>query len=566
MSFQPSKTESIKTLFHGNRFIIPSYQRKFSWRYDQYKALWDDIAENLDMKHFIGTLCFQKNDAYANRKNDAYEVIDGQQRLTTLYILLNVLIERLENRDAYEDYMDLYIGNKDLEKLLPQGQDSEFIKKLIFDFGDIDPEQINIRSQLFLYYCKRDFKSLSEEFTQDHLTKWIDYITQKIEVLIFNVEDHSQAVKMFSVINDRGLPLSNLDKTKSVLMLYSTVYLDEKLNDQINERFGKIFDFLDNALIKKEKLKMFRTLDEMEFENMFYTHHYYSSRKRFDGWDYNLGALSIFKQLKKKCESLKEDPDDLSAFIMDYIKDFDSFAKSYSDLFDRIYRDNTYSILFQYLEFTATLYPLIVRLNKQGKLDGLLDILEIAEVRVYKLKNTNPRRNMYLLASEIEEQEYSEAQIREKIKEFVVNFLNDYRLKEYLNDGVDRKIPLVRYLLYRYNLDKYKQNLSLDEYRNLQVEHIFSSNPNFDVLNYGFLSRENYDVKKSIIGNLTILEKGLNKKVSNIPPDNKQTGYQESKVLINNHLMAKLDTMNLDYLVKRNDDLIEFCKEAFPIN
>lgn len=565
MSFQPSRTETIKTLFHGNRFVIPAYQRKYSWKFEQRKALWDDINENLNMRHFIGTLCFQKNDEAGDIINDVYDVIDGQQRITTLYILLNVLIEKItsKNRNAY---INLFIGEKSQPKLVPLGTDEGFMKRVIYNYDKIKIDEIKIRSQRQLYNAKREFVSMLDDKTEVEIENYISYVSKEIEILIFNVTDQAQAVKMFSVINDRGLPLSNLDKTKSALMMYSTIYLNCSLNNIINENFGKIFDLLDNVLNQKEELRIFRTLDDVDFENTFFTHHYYSSKHLFNDWDYQLGASNIFKQIKRRCEQEKSNPEKLRVFIENYIKDFFEFSKAYSDLFNEITVNPEYPRLFQYLEFTATLYPLVIRLKQQGKLDGLLDILELAEVRVYKLKNTNPRRNMYILSSEINEKEFSEKDIKEKVREFVTNFLNDYQLEGYMNEGVDNKTALVRYMLYEYNKEKYDQELSLDEYRKLQVEHIFSVNPNYDIETYGFERIEIYAKKISLIGNLSILEKGLNSKVGNICPIDKVNGYQESKLQINSHLMANLDKFTKSYIEDRNLHLIEFIKTRFKLN
>lgn len=563
MSFQPSRTETIKTLFHGNRFVIPSYQRKYSWKFEQRKALWDDINENLNMKHFIGTLCFKKNEDAGDIINDVYEIIDGQQRTTTLYILLNALIEKIESNK--QSYIDLFIGTEEQSKLIPLGTDEEFMKKVIFSFNTINPETIITRSQNEIYNAKRDFLSLLEGKSQSEIENYINYISKEIEILIFNVTDQAQAVKMFSVINDRGLPLSNLDKTKSALMMYSTIYLDCELNDFINKSFGTIFDSLDNVITQKEKLKIFRTIDDVDFENTFFTHQYFSSKHLFNDWDYQLGAFNIFKQIKRICESSKFDSENLKTFIEQYVTDFSKFSVAYSNLFDEIGKNEKYSILFQYLEFTATLYPLLVRLHEQNKLQELFTILELAEVRVYKLKNTNPRRNMYLLASEINATEFTTSEIEEKIREFVTNFLNDYQLDSYMNEGVDKKIALVRYILFQYNLENHKQKISLEDYRNLQVEHIFSVNPNFKTKAYGFDKKEIYDSKISLIGNLTILEKNINVKVSNVSPTDKVDGYQESKLQINSILMANLDKFNADKMYERNNELIEFTKTRFKL-
>ncbi|MCB9285078.1 MAG: DUF262 domain-containing protein [Lewinellaceae bacterium] len=566
MSFQPSRTETVKTLFHGNRFIIPKYQRKYSWRFEQRKALFDDIMENLKLNHFIGTLCFHKSNHTSDLINDCYEIIDGQQRITTLFILLNVLIEKLPEGEIKSSYLQLYIGEANKPKLVPLGNDQDFIEKLIFNYKEIKDKDITTRSQRFLLEAKRDYISMTKSFSNEKTTEFINYIAKKIELLIFNVEDQAQAVKMFTVINDRGLPLSNFDKTKSTLILYSTIYLDEELNQFINESFGQIFDYLDNALNKKEELQLFRTLEEQEFENTFYTHHYYSARFLFEDWDYQLGANSIFIQLKRRCESLKDNPGNLKKFISDYTNDLLEFSKSYSNLFDEIPKRKKYIQLFQYLEFTATLYPFIIRINQQNRLNNFLKILETTEVRIYKLKNTNPRRFMYQLSSEIMEEELSNGEIFSKLREFNTNFLNDYRLQEYLGDIVDQKTGLIRYIMYCINKEKFDQDLSLEEYRNLQVEHIFSVNPNFGIKKYGFGRHETYDYETSKIGNLVILEKKLNKRVSNLAPVDKTDGYQQSNLKIISDLLGQLGEFHKTKIESRNDEIIEFCLNRFKIN
>jgi len=565
MSFQPSRTETIKTLFHGNRFIIPAYQRKYSWSFDQRKALWDDIAENINLKHFIGTLCFKKIDNPDDLFSENYEIIDGQQRVTTLFILLNVLVEKLDDTTTKNGFESLFKGTLESPKLKALGVDEAFLNQVIFNYSSIKEEDLVVRSQINLYQAKKDFIGLSVKFNQKEILQWINFISTNIEILIFNVTQQSEAVKMFSVINDRGLPLSNLDKTKSLLMLYSTLYLNEELNETINNSFGEIFDFFDEMIFLKNKLGLFRTLDNYDFENTFYTHYYYTAYWLFPDWDYQLGADSIFKQLKRLCESYKVNTTDLRWNIDEYVKDFHVFAKSYVELFRKINTETIYQQYFLKMEFTATLYPLIVRLFQQDRLEELFDILETVEMRVYKLKNTNPRSSMYNLSSDIVDQEWTTEEIKKNLVDFVNNFCNEYFTEQYLNDQVDNKTSLVRYLLYKYNIKTEKQDLSLDDFRNLQVEHIFSVNPNFNIKQYGFGKTETYDLEISKLGNLSILEKAINKEVNNVAPIDKLNGYQKSKVAINTKLLGEIKTFNKEAIQNRSEMLITFFKSEFSI-
>lgn len=566
MGFTPSIPQTLRSLFHGNRFVIPDYQRKYSWGFEERKDLWDDVIENLELKHFIGTLCFMKDEEAGDIENEVYQIIDGQQRVTTLFILMNCLIDALEDPSKRKPYTRMFIGNEETPKLIPLGEDADFINKLIFKFDTIKVEEIAVRSQRHLYNAKIEFRSKIEGKSQEFIVQVIEYITNKIDVLIFDVEDHSQAVKMFTVINDRGLQLNNLDKTKSSLMFYSTLYLEEKLNTDINKKFGKIFDYLDNVIIKKDDLGILSTIDVNDFENTFYTHHYYSSKMLYDNWDYQLGASSIYKRIKDGCESFKHDPEKLYEFIDNYISDFESFAKSYSELFNKIEQDAIYQQYFQYLQFTATMFPLLVRLFEQEKLEPLFKILETVEVRIYKLKNTNPRSNIYRMASDLNHFKFSAEEIQGFLIGFTETFLNDYLLEEYLAYGVDNKQALVKYILCEYNKTKNNQLLTVEKYGDLQIEHIFSRGLETGIKLYGFGRKETYDLEISLLGNLTVLESKVNVGARNAHPRDKEEHYNRSTVKINHSLAGAMTDFDREKMKERNANLIEFVKTRFSIN
>ena len=104
MSITKSQTDKIGSIFKGNHFTIPKYQRKYSWTETETKALWNDINESIGngMNHFVGTLCFKENKIVGLSTDTEYEVIDGQQRLTTIFLMLSVLIEKISDKDTRE--------------------------------------------------------------------------------------------------------------------------------------------------------------------------------------------------------------------------------------------------------------------------------------------------------------------------------------------------------------------------------------------------------------------------------------------------------------------------------
>ncbi|MCW7467677.1 DUF262 domain-containing protein [Leptospira levettii] len=560
MSITKSQKEKIGSIFNGNRFIIPAYQRKYSWTDTERKALWQDIEESIkdNMNHFIGTLSFKENKAVGLSTDTLYEIIDGQQRITSLFILLKVLIDKIQDEATKKSQIDAFIGSKDNLKLQPQGVDGEFLSKLFFDFENIQVAEINKRSHNFMYSAKLLFSAFVNALKPNEIEDRIIFIRDRIEVLVFNVESQAQAVKMFSIINDRGLPLRILDKTKSILMLYSTVHLGEQLNSQINDDFEKIFDSYDDILVSRDKLGILGRLEE----NTIFTQHYYSAKRLFPGtWNNKDGAETIFKNLKTRCEELKNIPNELKEFINNYLLDFRNFAVSYSNLVKEIETNSIYQKPFRYLEFTATLYPLIVRLYMQKKLNSLLPLLEAIEVRVYKLRGTNPIADIYWLSSVISESELTVDEIKKHLINYSEKFVSNHVFRTYLDSEIYGN-GSVKYIISEFTKDIF----DIETYNDFQVEHIFSREPNYDVSSYGFA--EDYDYEKNRLGNLGILESSLNKGLGNLPPINKVSGYLNSVVSDTRNLAGEIQKGNFrkENVDERRKLIIDFCIERFKLS
>ena len=559
MSISKSQTEKIGSIFNGNRFVIPSYQRKYSWTDTERIDLWQDIEESIkdNMNHFIGTLSFKENQAEGLTTDKVYEIIDGQQRITTLFILLKVLIEKIKDKRIQNEQLNTFIGTDGNLKLHPLGADGDFLNKVIFHFEKIKPELINKRSQDFMYSAKKLFSSFVKSFSDTEIEKRIIFIRDRIDVLVFNVESQAQAVKMFSIINDRGLPLRILDKTKSILMLYSTIHLKEKLNVLINDNFEKIFDSYDDILVSIARLNILGRFEE----NTIFTHHYYSSRRLFPStWNNRDGADTIFNNLKSRCEELKDKPKELERFITEYLKDFETFSIAYSGVIKDISSKNIFQKPFRYLEFTATLFPLIVRLYMQNKLDKLIKLLETIEVRVYKLRGTNPIADIYWLSSEIAENNLSIDDIKDYLIDFCEKFMSDHVFRNYLDGSIYRN-HAVKYILSEYSND----NPDIDVYMDLTVEHIFSEDPNYDPTKYGF--NEDYDYEKNRLGNLTLLEQKLNKGIGNNPPKNKIATYLKSIILDTQNIAGEIQKgkFSKNDVDIRRKNIIDYCIKRFKI-
>ena len=239
-SFVPSSL-NIRDVFCNDNvaYKIPDFQRRYSWGRDQLDALWNDLYESyqnhFNDSYFLGSIVVVKN------QNNIYEIIDGQQRLTTLVIMTSVLLKTYPeiscpNPEKPEDDTSL-IDAQTLEQCLyfRKGRrrltlqtapeyDSDFNSTIIIpdSFAALscptkyemkkDNPVYNFRYAAYFFY--NQFNKLSEE---DRL-RFVFFIYNKVKLIRIVCNNLSFAIKLFQVMNDRGLPLASSDIIKSYIM------------------------------------------------------------------------------------------------------------------------------------------------------------------------------------------------------------------------------------------------------------------------------------------------------------------------------------------------------------
>jgi len=218
------------------------------------------------------------------------------------------------------------------------------------------------------------------------------------------------------------------------------------------------------------------------------------------------------------------------------------------------------------LDFSATLYPLIVILYQQNKLEDLLETLVSVEVRVYKFKGTNPRADIPALCNDISENEWTIKRINDWLILFRDKFMNNGNFEYYLDDAIYGN-NAIKYILLKYKNNK----VSFEEYQNLQIEHIFpeggENSVSFDVEEFGFENIDDYSYTKNTLGNLILLEKKLNasQEVSDLTPKEKVNGYLKSNIEETKQMAGTIDKDGFEKkkIESRTKDIIDFCLKQF---
>lgn len=251
--------KSIMDLFSDKKsdFLIPDYQRPYAWEEKECQKLWEDVfsfafPENdhtlfkRDDEYFLGPIVTYKNED----KNNKLEIIDGQQRLTTLMLLLRAFYSKFGNM-------------KDQNSV----RTSETISRCIWktdEFGYPNKEQLKIDSEVSSDDDKEEFLSIlrtgnvtdkqkskyaeNYRFFQDKIDNFLQeypgyfpYLPARIlnNCILLPIEAESQdtALRIFSTLNDRGLPLSDTDIFKAQFYKY---YSDKGEKDDFIARWKEL--------------------------------------------------------------------------------------------------------------------------------------------------------------------------------------------------------------------------------------------------------------------------------------------------------------------------------------
>lgn len=242
--------KKISSLFDGRTvFNIPEYQRAYAWEKSQLSDFIEDIKnQKVDRSYFLGTVLFEEKGLEKNY--EIIDIVDGQQRITTIIIFMAVLIQRLreesESDDEIEDIdllYETYVKHKRQYKLRALEEDNDFFHSYIVGENS-GKGYIRTPAQRRLYKAKKYFVDFMSELNKEELNNIKTKIDENSRVLVYSVKDTAEATLIFETTNDRGKGLTNLEKIKSFMMYKSYVASEEtpeQLLNTIRSRFSDIY-------------------------------------------------------------------------------------------------------------------------------------------------------------------------------------------------------------------------------------------------------------------------------------------------------------------------------------
>ena len=236
------------------RFIIPEYQRPYAWTDEEVQTLFDDLVEytqdRIDSPYFLGTIVSYTNTD--KEQKNIQEIIDGQQRITTLCLLLRAIytkIEKMDHTDERNNFIrqiepalwqtDELTGKANRNQCLLESRvfesDYSAILTNILETGTTEKSAKDNYSKNY-----RLCQELIDEYAKEEpLTfySFINNILNKAIVLPIKADSQDTALTIFSTLNDRGLPLSDADIFKA--KIYNNIK-DSKGRKEFIEKWQEI--------------------------------------------------------------------------------------------------------------------------------------------------------------------------------------------------------------------------------------------------------------------------------------------------------------------------------------
>ncbi|WRC28367.1 DUF262 domain-containing HNH endonuclease family protein [Helicobacter pylori] len=544
---------------------MPNYQRDYAWKDKNFRDLWEDLEEAIDNKkgqgHFIGTMVVAKNED--NKK--LYDIIDGQQRTTTIFMLLHVLANEQNEKDKQEIRKYLYQKGELKLEVAPQNQ--SFFKALLEA-----AEKGNIS------HCEKDADTEGKQNLFEVLKAILDKVSklnkeevnERLEALLemvlmrFEEPDPGRAIRTFQSVNDRGVPLLLLDKLKSLLIYYSNTFCDRKMGlDQfINDHFGEIFKIF--AKIKKNNhISSVGGSDEGDIFR------YHAGSQKFDGikflGHYTTSTDNTYEQLKDELKEIKKSKSKLKSFIQSYVSDLKNFYQAFLDLLSEIDTNPTTFKAMLINKINPFFFNSLIRLKINNELDDETMRLFAKTDIVFFRVGRNMRAKAYNLINEYLKKG------KEGLKsEMIAQCRNDIEQASWKLVKNAFNSSCFHYVFFEKNCQEMGladlKKLILGKQFSQEKEHIIPINlleldNEIEIQKLGFEYKKDLEDYIDTYGNLISLENPLNRKASDKDLYGKDEIYKNSEIPFNRCFNVK--GFNKKALIKRNDEMREWLINTF---
>lgn len=550
MSATNFKTENNtyrKLIGNGLTYRIPPFQRDYSWGEDEWEDLWTDILgtiqESGEPAHYMGYLVLQSDD------DKIFEVIDGQQRLTTMALIVLAVLKNLQilvesgqnstnNQQRMEQIRQTYIGYLDPVTLLSRSKlslnrnNDHYFQTYLIPLGNLPvrgfrASEHNLR-KAFEWFEKRvrEYLKNSTDDAGRVLAQLVENMSDRLFFTTINVTDELNAYKVFETLNARGVRLSATDLLKNYL--FSVLHRENKAHPH------------EMTTLEDRWEAMVGRLGSESFPDFLRVH--WMSRRAF------VRQAELFKAIRAKV--------DHRAAVFELLRDMEQDMDAYLALTqpDTSQWSVTAKEYAKDLRMFSVRQPLalLVAAHRKFSASAFADILRGCVMISFRYnviggQSPNEQEKLYFsVAQKITQGEYTTATA--VLAGMKTVYPNDDAFRAAFAEKVirtsnARNLRIVRYILCA--LEKQITGVDHDfENDSFNVEHIFPQHP---ATAWQAFSDEEADMMTFRLGNMTLLNKKQNKNIGNVEFELKKPTFADSSF----ELTRKIAEDNADWTPTR---------------
>lgn len=545
--------QTFHSLFSQWRFTVPDYQRGYAWGEDQWKALMEDLSTlTNDNDHFTGLLVLHENKDLDVRiktrgiVKDVYDVVDGQQRLTTIVILLNEIrrsMEGLKSGDLPEiarSITDTYLfepgpGGKPVLKLNLDRMNRDFFAHNVLEVDGVDLLGAEIQSHKNLAGARayfREYLQTKQTDMGEGYAVWLETLYGKVsnqmKVMVYRLRSEADAGVVFESMNNRGKKPNHLDLVKNYLLFLASK-LGPELNPQLTAEINKAWETIFKQLSAAGRPEDEETLLQMHWYTV------YDHDKKH--WDNEKEKSDLIKRRFSLVDYLDR-YDELYQKLVTYVRTLSNAAIAYSDLRRpsrpdafQIYA-NTPEIRAEIIKYSQKLLrlgilrpfqPLLiaVRLRNPDSADQYLQVVKQCERYAFRVFAIAERRAsgkeavLFRLGNQFYHGRISITALDETLRRDLMKECDDTLFKN--SFSVENPTPWygkrgLAYFLYEYEEELYKPEEPIINWQTIYegghktIEHILPQTPEESGYWADRFSQEDRERLTHQIGNLTLTE------------------------------------------------------------
>lgn len=525
--------QNIQEIF-TRTYIIPEYQRPYSWKKDECEQLWEDLHDFVESnqdgaeKYFLGSIVLYE-------ENDNYYVVDGQQRLISLSLLLRAIFEKVMSFDKLERCLFIFddeSGNNTGELRLKSEviEEEENSLSSAITRENINPESLYEKNyNLFSGIINNWLDTLGTTERRPKLVQFINTTLNKVVLLPIKCEERDDALTIFETINNRGMSLSDTDIFKATLHKNASIHHKEFIKrwNELGNKYDDIFRIYMYILRAKDQI----TEKEIALRSFFLL----PAKPRLSNW-------------KNVIEDL-ERVDACISYHWEDCPDIESCEECIKYPVCKWFQILTY-YPNQYWQYPIYTY-LFKNIDENGELPA-------AKVKKYSELLQETVRYCYVKSIIYN----SVNVIKDTIFKVCAQIWAGNRYASTYHEGLSKDNSEIEFSL---NSGKFQRSLRgicfLHAYLNPEqefipweahIEHILPKKWN----NYDGWTEETYQADVNRLGNLVVLEKRLNISAKNEFFSRKKQSYENSDIIEANDL-CDIPSWTPDTLAERHERVVE---------